>query len=313
MRLKDQERVKKFLETLHSSGRLPNSFLFYGPAGVGKTTCALEFSKGVLCLKREVWGCGECPSCIHFEHTERKILNEEWEEISVYEEEGGKRSFLYLLGEHPDFIFVPPSGSSLKIDQVRGVKEFVNKRPALSKKKVVLMDNVHKMTKESANALLKVLEEPPEDTHFFLVAQGKENLLPTVLSRTYQVEFSPLDRETFYELLGEENRELYELSGGSVSRARDLKKEDRVFNLVEDLLSGDPKKVYKAVEEAERLEKKEILVYLLEERARKSFLEGRLDYDRFEVVMGRLGEIRNGIDRGIKLSLALVSLRTLWR
>jgi len=313
MHLKDQERVKKFLETLQSSARLPNSLLFYGPSGVGKTTCALEFSKGILCLKGELWGCGECPSCTHFKHVEEKIFNGEWEEVSVYEEEGSKRSFLYILGEHPDFIFVPPSGNSLKIYQIRGIREFVSRKPALSKRKVIVMDEVQSMTREAANALLKILEEPPEDTHFILVSQGKESLLSTILSRTYQVEFSPLDRETFYELLGEENEDLYNLSGGSLSLARNIKEESKIFDVVEDLLSGDPRKVYRAVLEAEKIERKEALIYLLEEKIREAFLEGQLEYDRFESMMIRLAEIRNGIGRGIKFGLALISLHTLWR
>ncbi len=315
MRLKNQERVKDFLDKLYSSKRIPNAMLFYGPPGVGKTVCALEFSKGLLCLEEAPWGCGECPSCHHMEHITELILGGDWESISSFEEANGKKVFLYLSGEHPDFVFVPPDGTSLKIDQVRSVKEFAYRKPALSKRKVILMDDVHLMTKESANALLKVLEEPPEDTHFVLVSEGKEALLPTITSRTYQVEFSPLDRESFYELLGEESEDLYKASRGSLALARELKEKKDIVKILEDFLSSDPAKVYRAAQEMEKrdIEDKLLFLRLLEDRIRETFLRKELDYDRFEMMMRRFEEIRAGLRRGLRFSLSVFSLYSIWR
>ncbi len=315
MRLKDQERVKDFLNKLFSHGRIPNAILFYGPPGVGKTTGALEFSKGLLCTENTPWGCGVCPSCQHMEHITESILGGSWEEISLFEEINGRRVFLYLSGEHPDFIFVPPDGTSLKIDQVRAVKDFAYRKPALSKRKVILMDDAHTMTRESANALLKVLEEPPPDTHFILVSEGKEALLPTIISRTYQVEFSPLDRESFYELLGEESEDLYRASKGSLTVAKELREKSDLLRSLEEFLSGDPKKVYLLAQEMDKkdVEDKLLFLRLLEERIRETFLRKELDYDRFEMVVRRIEEVRTGLRRGVRFGLALYALYSLWR
>lgn len=315
MRLRDQSKVREFLEKLHREGKLPGGLLFFGPPGVGKTTAALDFAKGVLCLEEKVWGCGRCVSCTHYEHVVRDILAGNWENISLYEETNGKRIFKYLSGEHPDFVYLPPSGNSLKIDQVRAVRDFAYMRPALSRRKVIIVDDAHTMTNEAGNALLKVLEEPPTDTLFILVSQGKEQLLPTIVSRTYQVEFYPLEEEAFYELLGEKNEELYEGSGGSLTVAKVIKEKGELLELLNLFLTLSPDKVYDAVLRIDKFEnaEKELFLDLLEDKLRKTLLKGELDYDKFEMLIQRVSELRVGLGRGLRLSLGLLSLYALWR
>ncbi len=315
MDLLNQSSVKGFLEKLHAKDRIPNALLFYGPPGVGKTLTALNFGKGILCLKKEAWGCGECLSCKEFERIKEKVLSGDWEGLSRYEEKDGRKVFLYLSGEHPDFIFVPPLGSSIKIDQVRAVKEFAYIKPALSHRKLIIIDEAQTMTRESANALLKVLEEPPHDTHFILTAQGKEQLLQTILSRTQQVEFKPLEEEAFYKLLGEENKDLYESSAGSYTLALKLKEKKEVIQLVDKFLTLDPAKVYEVSQKIDKLaeEDKELFLDLLERHLEETFLKKGLNYDKFEMVLGRLGELRSGLGRGLKFSLGILSLYALWR
>ncbi len=315
MRLKDQRSVKEILEKLQRDGRCPGGLLFYGLPGVGKTVASLDLARGLLCQEKEVWGCGKCHSCELMEPIIEKILSGEWEDISSYEEKDGKRIFLYLAGEHPDFVFLPPSGSSIRIDQIRAVKEFVFKKPALSEKKVVIIDSADRMNRESANALLKVLEEPPLDTHFILTTDMKDAVIPTILSRTYPIAFNPLEEKVFYDLVDTEDKDLYLRSLGSVSVARRLTQYSELVNIAKSVLEGEPKEFSEAVNKVDALspEEKEVLLDFIEENLRKALLENSLDYDKFEACMDRISEMRSGISRGVKLSVGLCLLHSIWR
>ncbi|RLJ71316.1 DNA polymerase-3 subunit delta' [Hydrogenivirga caldilitoris] len=315
MHLKDQSKVKGFLEKLYREGKLPGGFLFYGPPGVGKTTAALDFAKGVLCLKGEAWGCNECVSCIHYGRVVQDIVSGNWESISVYEDSNGKRVFKYLSGEHPDFVYLPPLGGSIKIDQVRALREFAYMRPALSHRKVIIVDDAHTMTTEAGNAILKILEEPPADTLFILISNGKEQVLPTIVSRTYQIEFFPLEEEAFYELLGREDRDLYQSSGGSYTVAKIIEEKGELIKLLSEFLSLRPDKVYEVAIKLDKreVEDKELFLDLLEDKLRETFLKEGLSYDRFDMLVKRISEVRAGLGRGLRFSLGLLSLYALWR
>ena len=296
MLLKDQERAKGILETLQKTKKYPNALLIEGPEGVGKTVCALDLARGMLCLQDQVWGCSECESCKLLENFAHKFLQGETEDFEVYSE-GDKKVFLYLACGHPDFIFVPPKGDSLKIDQIRGVKDFVPTKPALSPRKVIILDKADLMTLEASNALLKTLEEPQIQTHFILTAPSRESLLPTVASRCYTLTLSPLPKDVFFELTGLRDEKLYVLSGGSPSKATIFNK---IKDIYEALTSKDPAKVYGALQKVDglSLREKEVILDALEE-----FL---LSEGKAEATL-RLSQVRSGLQRGVKLSLALAN------
>jgi len=99
MDLLDQARVKRVLESLYGMKKVPNTLLFWGPSGVGKTFTAFKFGKGLLCRNRKMWGCGECESCRVYELIIQRILKGELEDIKYYgESQSGKNIFLYLKG-----------------------------------------------------------------------------------------------------------------------------------------------------------------------------------------------------------------------
>lgn len=99
---------------------------------------------------------------------------------------------------HPDFHFVSADGAKIKIERIRELKQKIYLHPLEAEAKVVLIDNAEQMTESAANALLKILEEPPADTYFFLISSKPFRLLPTLRSRCQRVPFSPMgDKETF--------------------------------------------------------------------------------------------------------------------
>ena len=296
---------RTFLEKLLKLGRVPSGLLFYGPSGSGKTKTAFDFSKGLLCLNRTPWGCGECPSCKYIKDFEDSFWKGETENFKVYEESEGKKAFLYLRGEHPDFIFVPPHGNYIKIDQIRGVKEFVQVKPALSKRKVIIIDDAHAMTNQAANALLKVLEEPPEDTTFILTTNRKSAILPTILSRTFSVEFKGFTPEEVKKITGVDET-VAKLSGGSLTKALLLKENKNLIDKAKEFLKGEPLTVYKIAEEFDKWDTpvKTLFLELLE-----SFLMELILAEKREDMMSvldRIRMLREGLPRGLNGSLWLI-------
>jgi DNA polymerase-3 subunit delta' len=139
------------------------TYLFYGPASIGKRTTAFEASKAVLCHNRIADDC-DCPSCKKFK------------------------------SGHPDFFTVGQDGK-IKVADVDRFLEFAETTPLLSDFKAAVLDNAHEITWEAANRLLRVLEEPPAGFVIFLVSSDPQSLLLTVLSRCIRYEFGALSRE----------------------------------------------------------------------------------------------------------------------
>lgn len=163
------EQNKEFLARLLQPGNRPHALLFYGPEGIGKKQLALRFAKTFLCQKPDEHPCGRCESC--------RLINL------------AEHSFA-----HPDFILVEQEapGKDLKIEQIKEMSRQAAFAPALSSHKVCVIDAADRMTVEAANSLLKLLEEPPPNWMFILVASRLERLLPTILSRVIQLRFDQI-------------------------------------------------------------------------------------------------------------------------
>ncbi|MDO8886422.1 DNA polymerase III subunit delta' [Candidatus Oleimmundimicrobium sp.] len=156
------EAVSK-LKHFVSSGNLNHAYLFIGPQGVGKHTTAKVFASAINC---EAKGCGKCSCCV-------KIINE----------------------THPDVFQVVPEGNFITIEQVREIQKEANLKPFEAGFKVYLIDEVEKMTLAAANALLKILEEPPVDVIFILITSNLDGVLPTIISRCCQIYFRSIATE----------------------------------------------------------------------------------------------------------------------
>jgi DNA polymerase-3 subunit delta' len=164
------ERVCDFLRAAVGNGRLAHALLFAGPDGIGKRAVALAFAAWIHCT--ELHGttgganaCGACASC-------RQIA----------------------AGSHPDvqLVAVASGKKEIGVDRIRELKRFMQLRSMLGKTKVVIIDEAPSLTVAAQNALLKTLEEPPDQSLLILVASNPDALLPTVRSRSQRVRFAPL-------------------------------------------------------------------------------------------------------------------------
>ncbi len=154
-------------------GVISHAYIVEGIKGVGKKTFAKEMAKAVLCIGDSV-PCGRCGACVKCES-----------------------------GMHPDLHLYSCEGTSFKIDKVREIKRLVNLRANDGKRAVFILDGAHNMTVAAQNALLKVFEEPPEGTVFFLLTEKREALLPTVRSRGRTLRLSAVDDATIKAFLKE--------------------------------------------------------------------------------------------------------------
>ncbi|MDP6685323.1 MAG: DNA polymerase III subunit delta', partial [Candidatus Omnitrophota bacterium] len=194
-----QHRAIRAIENIISQGQLRGSYLFLGPDGVGKRTVALELAKAINCeAPLETKDTCSCASC-------KKITS----------------------GNHPDVFLISPEGASysIKIAKVRDIIYQASLKPYEGKKRVFIIDDALEMTEEAQNALLKVLEEPPERHIFILVASKVAGFLPTVISRCRILKFHPVKQSEIQDFL--KNRDVDEdgavlfshMAMGSIGRA----------------------------------------------------------------------------------------------
>ena len=157
-----QQSLTHTLKTAIASGRLAHAYLFCGPRGVGKTTCARIFAKTINCEHPTPDGeaCNECPSC--------KAFNEQ-------------RS--YNINELD-------AASNNSVDNIRDLTEQVRIPPQTGRYRVFIIDEVHMLSQAAFNAFLKTLEEPPEYAIFILATTEKQKIIPTILSRCQIYDFA---------------------------------------------------------------------------------------------------------------------------
>lgn len=192
-------RVRRILKLALERGRVPNSLIFGGPDGVGKSDMALTLAKTLNCRTLTTDSCDECPSC-------RAIDS----------------------GTHPDVMVLTAEVRDVKIEQTRLLKQMAYLRPMIGKRRVFIIEEAENLNEPSANSLLKVLEEPPDFTHIILVTASPHRLVPTIRSRCQTLAFSPIGREEIEEILidrefsPEQARILALLVEGNLERALDL-------------------------------------------------------------------------------------------
>jgi len=159
--------VQLQLGQLAQHHQLHHALLFTGPQGVGKHWVARHLAKQLLCLQPYPdAACGHCKSCL-----------------------------LVTAGHHPDLLTLQSDGT-IGVDAVRELSQFMQGKPQQGGARVVLLPQAHKMTESAANALLKTLEEPGNDSFLLLQTAFEQQLLPTILSRCQRWLIAPVADET---------------------------------------------------------------------------------------------------------------------
>jgi DNA polymerase-3 subunit gamma/tau len=172
-----QEHVVRALTNALATGRLHHAYLFTGTRGIGKTTVSRILAKSLNCVGPDGQGgvtaepCGVCSACMEIDND-----------------------------RYVDYLELD-AASNRGIDEIRDLLERAAYKPSVGRFKVFMIDEAHQLTKESFNALLKTLEEPPDYLKFVLATTDPEKMLPTVLSRCLQFNLRPMAPEVVQEHL----------------------------------------------------------------------------------------------------------------
>lgn len=166
--IKGQDKALKIIYGMLTRSRVPSAMLFAGDSGIGKRTAAINFAKALNCQKplNTIFGpdcCDECASCRSID-----------------------------AATHPDVKIISSGTEEIKIEQVREVIEMLSMKALLARYRVIIIDNAEQLNNHAANAFLKTLEEPPEDSLVILVSGAPDSLPDTVRSRCMTVRFYPL-------------------------------------------------------------------------------------------------------------------------
>jgi DNA polymerase-3 subunit delta' len=219
-RLLGHEAAEKTMLAAHESGRLHHAWLMAGPRGIGKATLAWRFARFLLCGQQQggLFGGGAA------------------EGLDVSTDAPGRS--LVDARSHPDLFHLrrtlnPDTGrmrAEIAVDDVRDLGAFMHMTPAMGQWRVAIVDSADDMNRNSANAVLKILEEPPPNAVLLIVAHAPGRLLPTIRSRCRRLAMPPLADDIVMRLLGDHVPEVKEqerlalarLAEGSIGRALEL-------------------------------------------------------------------------------------------
>jgi DNA polymerase-3 subunit gamma/tau len=261
------EKLKKILATKE----IPQSFLLSGPKGAGKTSVARIIARAVNCLDlKDGEPCGKCVNC------SMVLKNSDLDVIEI------------------------DAASNRGIDDIRNLKESTYLMPSRLKRKVFIIDEVHMLTKEAFNALLKVIEEPPEHVIFVLCTTDEKKIPETILSRLVKIEFR---KGTKKELM---------VSMERIVKGEKLEIEKEALNFLADKSDGSFRNLQKTLNEVVMEYGKKISKENVDE-----YLKGRFgDYSGEEVeedlAKWDLGEILRKLETLSTKGVSFVNLRENW-
>jgi len=263
-----QTKVWSQLTKIAQSGLVGNGYIFSGPAGCGKEGLALLFSQYLNCENQSNNVCGSCPSCFRFQGLQNENLKlvvplpaPKTKSSNGEENASMSKGDLDLLTESiqlksndPFYKICIPRASRILIQTIRDLRKSLYFKGSNTGRKVVAIFDAHLLSVgqgEAANALLKILEEPPENTTLILVTDHQSLLLPTILSRCQLIQFPPLSDDhvnQWLESQGETKNTAYisGLSQGNIHRARKLQNQSltdvtvQIESFIDQISSTEP-------------------------------------------------------------------------
>ncbi|MEW6194760.1 MAG: hypothetical protein AB1521_06375 [Bacteroidota bacterium] len=237
----EQTKAKEILEKLIITKRVPHAFIFSGQEGIGKFFTAIQFAKVLYANVGTEKQDYILQSISHLTEPYIKLItplprgkNESTDDNAVEkltkDQIEGLTEELNKLIENPYHNFELENANTIKINSIRDIKRFLSTNFSDIAYRFIIILNAHEMNEQSQNALLKSLEEPPENVIFILITDSLNKLLSTVQSRCWIVDFEPLSQQAVRSILikyfniDDRTAELLSLfSEGSVHRALSLK------------------------------------------------------------------------------------------
>lgn len=182
-----------YLTQLSLNNKLPHALLLQGAKGLGLHSFVETFATWLLCDNKllSTYPCGQCTSC-------------QW----------------IAAGTHPDCLIITPETNHIKVDAIREIRSFSENKSLGGRYRIIIISSAEVMNASAANALLKILEEPFENTIFLLISHHIARVLPTILSRCQKIYFPSLNQQEFAQALAQQKiaphliDQLYELSHG---------------------------------------------------------------------------------------------------
>lgn len=218
----NQEQPIRILHTLLKNRTLPHAFLFTGTKGVGKQTAAVALAMACNCQGENS---GRPAEDREKQDTESLSVKSDF---AAFEACGVCKSCRKIeSGNHADIIRIQPSGAFIKIAQIRALIHTLTMKPYEAKTRMVVISDAQALNAAASNALLKILEEPPDRTMLVLIATHRSALLPTIVSRCQHIGFNPISKKKLAVLLSEKHgiasekaKIISAMAAGNFSRAQ---------------------------------------------------------------------------------------------
>jgi len=257
-----------------TTGRLAHAYLFYGPEGGGKEAIALELAKALNCQHESTKPCNECPSCSKINQLKHPDIKFIIPEAKSWNSQDIQKKY-QLKAENPYSRIEYTGTTSISIDKIRDLKNEAKYTPYEAQKKVFILTEAEKMTRESANSFLKLLEEPPDNLLIILITSSLSTILDTIKSRCQMVYFPPLSFEEALSVvnkfgdISDTERKIVRITQGNLKNIFDILNQDVdekrkiVYDFLRASASGSAIKIQEVVDVIAQRRDKNFLLDIL--------------------------------------------------